>query len=109
MTSSLHREAQAFVDKFEGALGKGKGRKWYAYKVMMTKVRNKMSPFYFTPDFILVGVFFQSALLLLFLNLRNGSSSRGILRISEQPVSPGRGRSKRWKVSFVYSTAVFTS
>lgn len=32
------REAQQFVDKFEGALGKGKGRKWYAYKVMMTKV-----------------------------------------------------------------------
>uniref|UniRef100_A0A3Q1GNG6 Transmembrane channel-like protein n=1 Tax=Acanthochromis polyacanthus TaxID=80966 RepID=A0A3Q1GNG6_9TELE len=32
------KEAQAFVDKFEGALGKGKGRKWYAYKVMMTKV-----------------------------------------------------------------------
>uniref|UniRef100_A0A3Q1D233 Transmembrane channel-like protein n=1 Tax=Amphiprion ocellaris TaxID=80972 RepID=A0A3Q1D233_AMPOC len=31
------KEAQAFVDKFEGALGKGKGRKWYAYKVMMTK------------------------------------------------------------------------
>uniref|UniRef100_A0A3Q3ALB6 Transmembrane channel-like protein n=1 Tax=Kryptolebias marmoratus TaxID=37003 RepID=A0A3Q3ALB6_KRYMA len=31
------REAQEFVDKFEGALGKGKGRKWYAYKVMMTK------------------------------------------------------------------------
>uniref|UniRef100_A0A3Q3A8J3 Transmembrane channel-like protein n=1 Tax=Kryptolebias marmoratus TaxID=37003 RepID=A0A3Q3A8J3_KRYMA len=30
-------EAQEFVDKFEGALGKGKGRKWYAYKVMMTK------------------------------------------------------------------------
>lgn len=25
------------MDKFEGALGKGKGRKWYAYKVMMTK------------------------------------------------------------------------
>lgn len=35
---SLPREAQQFVDKFEGALGKGKGRKWYAYKVMMTKV-----------------------------------------------------------------------
>ncbi|CAJ1070835.1 transmembrane channel-like protein 2-A isoform X1 [Xyrichtys novacula] len=33
----LLREAQQFVDKFEGALGKGKGRKWYAYKVMMTK------------------------------------------------------------------------
>lgn len=33
------REAQQFVDKFEGALGKGKGRKWYAYKVMMMKVR----------------------------------------------------------------------
>ncbi|TNM92535.1 hypothetical protein fugu_019547 [Takifugu bimaculatus] len=32
------KEAQQFVDKFEGALGKGKGRKWYAYKVMMTKV-----------------------------------------------------------------------
>uniref|UniRef100_A0A3Q2YL03 Transmembrane channel-like protein n=1 Tax=Hippocampus comes TaxID=109280 RepID=A0A3Q2YL03_HIPCM len=32
------KEAQDFVDKFEGALGKGKGRKWYAYKVMMTKV-----------------------------------------------------------------------
>nr|XP_020470803.1 transmembrane channel-like protein 2 [Monopterus albus] len=31
------KEAQTFVDKFEGALGKGKGRKWYAYKVMMTK------------------------------------------------------------------------
>uniref|UniRef100_A0A3B3UD36 Transmembrane channel-like protein n=1 Tax=Poecilia latipinna TaxID=48699 RepID=A0A3B3UD36_9TELE len=34
----LLKEAQQFVDKFEGALGKGKGRKWYAYKVMMTKV-----------------------------------------------------------------------
>lgn len=34
----LCREAQQFVDKFEGALGKGKGRKLYAYKVMMTKV-----------------------------------------------------------------------
>uniref|UniRef100_A0AAX7VBU5 Transmembrane channel-like protein n=1 Tax=Astatotilapia calliptera TaxID=8154 RepID=A0AAX7VBU5_ASTCA len=33
----LLKEAQEFVDKFEGALGKGKGRKWYAYKVMMTK------------------------------------------------------------------------
>lgn len=36
-----------------------------------------------------------------FIISRNGSSSRGILRISEQPVSPGRGRLKRWKVSFV--------
>uniref|UniRef100_A0AAY4DLN4 Transmembrane channel-like protein n=1 Tax=Denticeps clupeoides TaxID=299321 RepID=A0AAY4DLN4_9TELE len=34
----LLREAQQFVDKFEGALGKGKGRKLYAYKVMMMKV-----------------------------------------------------------------------
>lgn len=33
------REAQLFVEKFEGALGKGKGKKFYAYKVMMTKVR----------------------------------------------------------------------
>uniref|UniRef100_A0A8C8F231 Transmembrane channel-like protein n=1 Tax=Oncorhynchus tshawytscha TaxID=74940 RepID=A0A8C8F231_ONCTS len=32
------KECQEFVDKFEGALGKGKGRKFYAYKVMMTKV-----------------------------------------------------------------------
>lgn len=40
--SFLHREAQQFVDKFEGALGKGKGRKWYAYKVMMTKVRHSI-------------------------------------------------------------------
>ncbi|XP_026881175.2 transmembrane channel-like protein 2-A [Electrophorus electricus] len=31
------KEAQLFVDKFEGALGKGKGRKLYAYKVMMMK------------------------------------------------------------------------
>ncbi|NWZ31902.1 TMC1 protein, partial [Asarcornis scutulata] len=31
------REAQLFVEKFEGALGKGKGKKFYAYKVMMTK------------------------------------------------------------------------
>lgn len=38
---TLLKEAQAFVDKFEGALGKGKGRKWYAYKVMMTKVGHK--------------------------------------------------------------------
>ncbi|XP_075325279.1 transmembrane channel-like protein 1 [Odontesthes bonariensis] len=31
------RESQEFVEKYEGALGKGKGRKFYAYKVMMTK------------------------------------------------------------------------
>ncbi|XP_036383022.1 transmembrane channel-like protein 2-B [Megalops cyprinoides] len=31
------KDAQEFVEKFEGALGKGKGRKLYAYKVMMTK------------------------------------------------------------------------
>uniref|UniRef100_A0A8C7RNX8 Transmembrane channel-like protein n=1 Tax=Oncorhynchus mykiss TaxID=8022 RepID=A0A8C7RNX8_ONCMY len=30
-------ECQAFVEEFEGALGKGKGRKLYAYKVMMAK------------------------------------------------------------------------
>uniref|UniRef100_A0A8C4X500 Transmembrane channel-like protein n=1 Tax=Erpetoichthys calabaricus TaxID=27687 RepID=A0A8C4X500_ERPCA len=30
-------QAQGFVEKFEGALGKGKGRKFYAYKIMMTK------------------------------------------------------------------------
>ncbi|KAG5281153.1 hypothetical protein AALO_G00068000 [Alosa alosa] len=31
------KEAQSFVEKFEGALGKGKGRKLYAFKVMMAK------------------------------------------------------------------------
>ncbi|XP_030647677.1 transmembrane channel-like protein 1 [Chanos chanos] len=31
------RESQRFVEKYEGALGKGKGRKLYAYKVMMMK------------------------------------------------------------------------
>uniref|UniRef100_A0A8C2T5S7 Transmembrane channel-like protein n=1 Tax=Coturnix japonica TaxID=93934 RepID=A0A8C2T5S7_COTJA len=35
--SLFSREAQLFVEKFEGALGKGKGKKFYAYKVMMTK------------------------------------------------------------------------
>uniref|UniRef100_A0A8D0H5B5 Transmembrane channel-like protein n=1 Tax=Sphenodon punctatus TaxID=8508 RepID=A0A8D0H5B5_SPHPU len=33
----LKYEAQLFVEKFEGALGKGKGKKFYAYKVMMMK------------------------------------------------------------------------
>ncbi|XP_049619840.1 transmembrane channel-like protein 1 isoform X1 [Syngnathus scovelli] len=31
------RESQEFVENYEGALGKGKGRRLYAYKVMMTK------------------------------------------------------------------------
>ncbi|XP_075895124.1 transmembrane channel-like protein 2-B [Nelusetta ayraudi] len=31
------KEAQEFVEKFEGALGKGKGQKLYAFKVMMAK------------------------------------------------------------------------
>jgi len=34
------REAQEFVEKFEGALGKGKGKRLYAFKVMMTKVQH---------------------------------------------------------------------
>ncbi|NXU75724.1 TMC2 protein, partial [Oreotrochilus melanogaster] len=34
---SVLREAQTFVEKFEGALGKGKGKKLYAYKIMMAK------------------------------------------------------------------------
>ncbi|KAM4689026.1 transmembrane channel-like protein 2 [Discoglossus pictus] len=34
---SVLRDAQKFVEKFEGALGKGKGKKFYAYKVMMLK------------------------------------------------------------------------
>uniref|UniRef100_A0A8C5PN42 Transmembrane channel-like protein n=1 Tax=Leptobrachium leishanense TaxID=445787 RepID=A0A8C5PN42_9ANUR len=34
---SLLRDAQDFVEKFEGALGRGKGRKLYAYKIMMAK------------------------------------------------------------------------
>ena len=93
MTVSLHREAQQFVDKFEGALGKGKGRKWYAYKVMMTKVKNKLlSAFFFLAS---VSVFVCSNLPS---SSRNGSSFKGILRISGRPVSPGRGRSRMWKV-----------
>ena len=35
-----YRESQEFLEKYEGALGKGKGRKLYAYKVMMNKVRH---------------------------------------------------------------------
>ncbi|KAL7836303.1 hypothetical protein AOLI_G00275870 [Acnodon oligacanthus] len=31
------RESHVFVEKYEGALGKGRGRKLYAYKVMMRK------------------------------------------------------------------------
>ncbi|KAF7250461.1 Transmembrane channel-like protein 2 [Varanus komodoensis] len=31
------KDAQRFVEKFEGALGKGKGKQFYAYKVMMMK------------------------------------------------------------------------
>ncbi|KAI6055852.1 TMC2 [Marmota monax] len=31
------REAQAFVEKYEGALGKGKGKRLYAYRMMMAK------------------------------------------------------------------------
>ncbi|XP_070402655.1 transmembrane channel-like protein 2-B isoform X1 [Nothobranchius furzeri] len=34
---SVLKEAQDFVERFEGALGKGKGRRLYAFKVMMTK------------------------------------------------------------------------
>lgn len=34
----VNREAQEFIERFEGALGKGKGRRLYAFKVMMTKV-----------------------------------------------------------------------
>ncbi|XP_051923473.1 transmembrane channel-like protein 2-B [Hippocampus zosterae] len=34
---TLLKEAQEFIEKFEGALGKGKGKKLYAFKVMMTK------------------------------------------------------------------------
>uniref|UniRef100_A0A6Q2YWM5 Transmembrane channel-like protein n=1 Tax=Esox lucius TaxID=8010 RepID=A0A6Q2YWM5_ESOLU len=39
MTRKLQtlRESQEFVEKYEGAIGKGKGRKLYAYKVMMLK------------------------------------------------------------------------
>ncbi|XP_037339504.1 transmembrane channel-like protein 2-B [Pungitius pungitius] len=33
----LLKEAQGFVEEFEGALGKGKGKKLYAFKVLMAK------------------------------------------------------------------------
>lgn len=35
---SRHREAKKFVSENEGALGKGKGKKWFAFKMMMAKV-----------------------------------------------------------------------
>lgn len=34
----LTREAQEFVEKYEGALGKGKGKRLYACKMLMAKV-----------------------------------------------------------------------
>ncbi|XP_075060970.1 transmembrane channel-like protein 2-A [Mixophyes fleayi] len=34
---TLIKEAHDFVEEFEGALGRGKGRKLYAYKIMMAK------------------------------------------------------------------------
>ncbi|XP_056379128.1 transmembrane channel-like protein 2-B isoform X3 [Hyla sarda] len=39
MTKKLHllKEAQDYVEQREGTLGRGKGRKLYAYKIMMTK------------------------------------------------------------------------
>lgn len=37
-----------FVDKFEGALGKGKGKKLYAFKVMMMKVRMSGNTYLYT-------------------------------------------------------------
>lgn len=93
------------MDKFEGALGKGKGRKWYAYKVMMTKVRHR-SPV-FRLFFLLLH--FWPITFFLFLCVRNGLSFKEILRILEPLVFPGRGRSKRWRVSFVsqYFSRVF--
>ena len=106
-SSFLHREAQQFVDKFEGALGKGKGRKWYAYKVMMTKVRLSIQTVLLC---VCVPVFLVSFSVSFFLIIsRNGSSSRGILRTSEQPVSPGRGRLKRLKVRFVIGISSWTA
>lgn len=33
-----HRESQAFIEKYEGTLGKVKGRKLYTCKVMVMKV-----------------------------------------------------------------------
>ncbi|XP_038625927.1 transmembrane channel-like protein 1 [Tachyglossus aculeatus] len=31
------KEAKAFVEEFEGQLGKGKGKRWFAFKMMMAK------------------------------------------------------------------------
>jgi len=86
-----NREAQEFVEKFEGALGKGKGRRLYAFKVMMTKVIclfNKLIScrlFYHINDVDETGIFklFHS---------RNLSSLSVTLRTSKQPVYHGRGR-----------------
>ncbi|KAL4680510.1 hypothetical protein H8959_022451 [Pygathrix nigripes] len=35
--TELSREAQEFVEKYEGALGKGKGKRLYAYQMLMAK------------------------------------------------------------------------
>ena len=102
------REAQAFVEKFEGALGKGKGRKLYAYKVMMAKVRSTVGlgcgethpPTPWDWDHHVHGREARALRRWLFFLYahRNSSNSSATLRTSKQLVSPGRGRSRRWKV-----------
>ncbi len=56
------REAQGFVERFEGALGKGKGRRLYAFKVMMTKVQHyifHIDVFYYKCNYQTFFFFFQ--------------------------------------------------
>lgn len=42
---SFLREAKKFVSENEGALGKGKGKRWFAFKMMMAKVSISITQF----------------------------------------------------------------
>lgn len=88
-----NREAQEFVEKFEGALGKGRGRKLYAFKIMMAKVICSF----------LVTLIATATLLVYrahdadmdFVPHRNLSSLNVTLRTSKQPAYPGRERLRK--------------
>lgn len=79
------------MDKFEGALGKGKGRKLYAYKVMMMKVRKQECILQICDVAKSQSLCLIDFMLLHFI-VRNGSSFNEISIISRPPVFPGSGK-----------------
>lgn len=91
-TSSVWRESQQFLEKYEGALGKGKGRKLYAYKVMLTKVGNHRLVLFI----ILSMWWFSSPPPQMF--CRNGWSFNGTVKTSRLRAFLGRWKSKRLRV-----------